>query len=108
MRPRGQTAWKFEHPTGETRVVDVKWQVGTTGRVVPVASVEPVSIGGVTITSVSLHNLSMFRGLKLQKGSRVLISRRNEVIPYVERNLDEEVNPAQVAGTSGVDGREPR
>jgi DNA ligase (NAD+) len=96
MRPRGQVAWKFEHPTGETRVLGVRWQVGTTGRVVPVASVEPVLIGGVTITSVSLHNLGMFRSLKLRKGSRVLVSRRNEVIPYVERNLDEDVNPAEM------------
>ena len=72
----------------ETKMVDVKWQVGLTGRVTPVAVVEPVNIGGVVVTNVSLHNMTMFRELKLSAGCRVLISRRNDVIPYVEKNLD--------------------
>lgn len=87
MRPRGQRAWKFDPAMGITTVVDVRWQVGPTGRITPVACVEPVSVGGVTITSVSLHNLAMFKDLALSPGCRVLISRRNDVIPYVERNL---------------------
>lgn len=87
MRPRGQIAWKFDPATGITKVVDVKWQVGPTGRITPVMEVEPVKIGGVTITSVSLHNLSLFRELRLWKGCKVLISRRNDVIPYCEENL---------------------
>lgn len=90
MRPRGQRAWKFDPAMGETRVIDVRWQVGPTGRITPVANVEPVSVGGVTITSVSLHNLSLFRDLALFPGCRVLVSRRNDVIPYIERNLDQE------------------
>lgn len=88
MRPRGQIAWKFDALVGITTMVDVKWQVGPSGRVTPVAVVAPVGIGGVTITNISLHNLSIFRDLKLWKGCRVLISRRNDVIPYVEKNLD--------------------
>ena len=88
MRPRGQTAWKFDSAKGITPVVDVRWQVGPTGRVTPVADVEPIEIGGVTISSISLHNLSIFRDLKLWKGCRVLISRRNDVIPYIEKNVD--------------------
>ena len=88
MRPNGQRAWKFDPATGITHVLDIKWQVGPTGRVTPVASVEPVNVGGVTITSVSLHNLSMFKDLALFPGCRVLVSRRNDVIPYIERNLD--------------------
>lgn len=87
-RPRGQIAWKFDAAMGETQVKDIRWQVGPTGRITPVAVVNPVEIGGVTITNVSLHNLDMFRELKLGEGSRVLIARRNDVIPYVERNLD--------------------
>lgn len=87
-RPLGQLAWKFDAAMAETRMVDVKWQVGLSGRVTPVAVVEPVNIGGVVVTNVSLHNLTMFRGLKLSPGCRVLISRRNDVIPYVEKNLD--------------------
>jgi DNA ligase (NAD+) len=53
-----------------------------------VASIEPVDIGGVTVTSVSLHNISLFRELALTRGCRVLVSRRNDVIPYIEKNLD--------------------
>lgn len=87
MRPRGQIAYKFEAATGVTTVEDVKWQVGNSGRVTPVASVAPVNIGGVTITSISLHNLSMFRELALFRGCRVLVSRRNDVIPYIEARI---------------------
>jgi len=87
-RPRGQIAWKFDAAMAETHVKNVRWQVGSTGRVTPVAVVDPVKIGGVTITNVSLHNLDMFRELALFPGCRVLIARRNDVIPYVERNLD--------------------
>jgi DNA ligase (NAD+) len=88
MRPRGQIAWKFDAAMGESRVVDVRWQVGPSGRITPVASIEPVDIGGVTVTSVSLHNISLFRELALTRGCRVLVSRRNDVIPYIEKNLD--------------------
>lgn len=88
MRPRGQVAWKFDALMGITRVTGVRWQVGPTGRVTPVADTEPMEVGGVTITSISLHNLSLFRDLKLWKGCRVLVSRRNDVIPYIEKNLD--------------------
>jgi DNA ligase (NAD+) len=88
MRPLGQIAWKFDAAMAETRMVDVKWQVGHSGRVTPVAVVEPVNIGGVVVTNVSLHNMTMFRELKLFAGCRVLISRRNDVIPYIEKNLD--------------------
>ena len=87
MKPRGQRAWKFESEKAESRVLDVVWQVGPTGRVTPVAKVEPVKIGGVTIESVSLHNLKMFAELKLFRGCRVLIERRNDCIPYCAVNL---------------------
>jgi DNA ligase (NAD+) len=88
MRPRGQIAWKFEAMMGITRMINVRWQVGPSGRVTPVADIEPVEVGGVTITSVTLHNLSIFNDLKLWPGCRVLVSRRNDVIPYIEKNLD--------------------
>lgn len=87
MRPRGQIAYKFEAATGVTTVEDIKWQVGNSGRVTPVASVTPVNIGGVTITSISLHNLSMFRELALFRGCQVLVERRNDVIPYLKARI---------------------
>lgn len=88
LRPNGQIAIKFDPSMSITKVMDIKWQVGLSGRVTPVASVEAVNIGGVTITSISLHNLAMFRELKLKPACRVLVSRRNDVIPYIEENLD--------------------
>jgi DNA ligase (NAD+) len=87
-RPKGQIAWKFDPAMGETKIREIKWQVGPSGRITPVAVVEPVSIGGVTITNISLHNLSIFHDLHLHQGNRVLVSRRNDVIPFLERNLD--------------------
>jgi DNA ligase (NAD+) len=92
MRPRGQVAWKFDPAMGITKVIDVRWQTGTSsgGRITPVAQIEPVQIGGVTISSVSLHNLALFKNLGLWKGCEVLVSRRNDVIPYIERNLSQE------------------
>jgi len=91
-RPRGQIAWKFDPAMRETRIIDVKWQVGNSGRITPVAVVEPVDVGGVTITNVSLHNLSLFHDLKLNQGNRVLVSRRNDVIPYLERVLKDDIS----------------
>ncbi len=88
MRPRGQIAWKFDHEMRESKIVDVRWQVGLTGRICPVAVIEPTQIGGVTITNISLHNLRLFNHLKLFRGCKVLISRRNDVIPYLEENID--------------------
>lgn len=89
MRPEGQIAWKFENPLGETRVQDVVWQVGSSnGRITPVAKVDPVLIDGVTITSISLHNLQIFRDLKLSAGCRVIVARRGGIIPYIQANLD--------------------
>lgn len=90
MRPRGQIAWKFDPAMGITKVIDIKWQVGNKGRICPVAQIEPVQIGGVTISSVSLHNIAFFRNLGLWEGCEVLVSRRNDVIPYIERNLSQE------------------
>lgn len=88
MRPLGQIAWKFDAAMAETKIKDIKWNVGPTGRICPVAIVEPVGIGGVTITNISLHNLDMFKELSLWPGCRVLISRRNDTIPYIEERLD--------------------
>ena len=92
MRPRGQIAWKFESAKGITTVEDVRWQVGLTGIVCPVCDITPIKIGGVTITHVTLHNLTFFNNLKLFKGCKVLVSRRNDVTPYIEANLDSQTN----------------
>lgn len=95
LRPNGQIAWKFDAAMATTKVIGVRWQVGPSGRITPVASVEPTSIGGVTITSISLHNVALFRKLKLFAGCEVLVARRNDVIPYIEKNITSGIEAGQ-------------
>lgn len=88
MRPKGQIAWKFESEKAESRVLDIVWQMEPTEQICPITKIEPTYINGVTIERVSLHNLKMFTELRLFRGCRVLIERRNDVIPYLAANLD--------------------
>jgi len=87
-RPKGARAFKFPHATAISTLTDIVWQVGASGRITPVAIFDPVDVDGVTISQASLHNVANFRKLRLWKSCRLLISRRNQVIPYVEANLD--------------------
>lgn len=92
LRPNGQIAWKFDAAMASTKVLNIRWQVGNSGRVTPVAEVSPVNIGGVTITSISLHNIALFRKLRLFASCEVLVARRNDVIPYIEKNMSLNIN----------------
>ncbi|RKX90429.1 MAG: DNA ligase (NAD(+)) LigA [Spirochaetes bacterium] len=83
--PRWAIAYKFESPEGETTVRAIDVQVGRTGRITPVARVDAVSIGGSTISNVTLHNQEYINMLELSVGDRVVVSRRGDVIPAVER-----------------------
>jgi len=87
--PKTQMAWKFANQTAETTLLDITWQLKKGSRVSPVANVSPVFCGGVTISNATLHNVEIFERLKLFKGCRVLVSRRNDVTPYIEENLGE-------------------
>lgn len=87
-RPKGAVAYKFKPIEKTTRVKDVIWQIGRTGRVTPVAELEPVDIGGVTISRASLHTARMALDIQAGPGALVVISRRNDVIPYVERVIE--------------------
>jgi DNA ligase (NAD+) len=86
--PRGQIALKFAAEMRETVLTDIEWDVGLVGRITPVAILEPVSISGVTISRASLYNAKYISDLNLSKGAMVLVSRRNDVIPKVERALN--------------------
>ncbi len=86
--PRWAIAFKFESPQGATTVKAIDVQVGRTGRVTPVARVEPVKISGATISNVTLHNQEYIDMLELAIGDRVAVSRRGDVIPAVERVLE--------------------
>ena len=86
--PRWEIAYKFDAPEGVTAVVSIDVQVGRTGRITPVARVEPVQIGGSTVSNVTLHNQDYVDLLELCVGDTVAVSKRGDVIPAVERVVE--------------------
>ncbi|MBI4952098.1 MAG: NAD-dependent DNA ligase LigA [Myxococcales bacterium] len=87
-RPRAAVAFKFAHPTAVTRVLEVRWSIGAGGRVTPIAIFEPVELAGASVRRASLHNVSLLRELGVGVGDEVLVSRRNDVIPYIEEVVE--------------------
>lgn len=81
-------AFKFEDEPSETRMTAIEWNPSRTGEITPVAILEPVVIDGTTVSRASLHNLSFIEGLELMPGNRVLVTKRNMIIPHIEENLD--------------------
>lgn len=82
--PRWAIAFKFEAPEGISTVREIDVQVGRTGRITPVARIEPVVVSGSTVSNVTLHNQDYVDMLELAVGDRVCISKRGDVIPAVE------------------------
>lgn len=76
-------AYKFPARAGETPVADVALQVGRTGRLTPVALLEPVDVGGVTVSRASLHNPAEIAEKNVNVGDVVRLERAGDVIPYV-------------------------
>lgn len=81
--PKWAMAYKFEAQEIDTTLNDVVWQVGRTGKVTPIAVLEPVELAGATITRATLNNIDDINKKKVKIGSRVLIRRSNEVIPEI-------------------------
>ncbi len=83
-RPRAAVAYKFPSLAKISRVLGISWETGPTGRVTPIANVEPIEIGGAVVQFVVLHNVSNIERLGIGVGDEVLVSRRNDVIPHLE------------------------
>jgi len=81
--PRWAIAYKFKPRQATTRIIDIQPQVGRTGTLTPVASLEPVAIGGVTVKSASLHNMDEIDRKDIRIGDAVVVERAGDVIPYV-------------------------
>jgi len=88
MRPKGSIAYKFPPEAKTTQVKSITWQVGRTGRITPVAELQPIDIGGTTISRVSLHTAKNAQECGAGMDAMVVITRRNDVIPFVEKVLD--------------------
>jgi DNA ligase (NAD+) len=87
--PRWAIAYKFKARQGTSKLRAVDYQVGRTGAVTPVAKIDPVAIGGVTVTSISLHNQDFIAEKDLMIGDTVLVERAGDVIPYIVKSMAE-------------------
>lgn len=81
--PRWVVAYKYETEQQPTVLKNVRWQVGKGGSLTPVGELDPVFIGGVTVTNVTLHNFDRIQKLDLRIGDTVAVERAGEVIPQV-------------------------
>ena len=96
-QPRGALAWKFPPEDAYSVLLNVEWQTGRTGNITPVARIAPQRVGGVTVENTTLHNVGEVDRLGINIGDKVLIVRRGDVIPKIERAL----GPAAETDLSG-------
>ncbi len=87
--PRWAMAWKFEPKREITRLTDIAVQVGRTGKLTPVALLEPVNVGGVTVSRASLHNEEEVHRKDVRRGDKVKVLRAGDVIPEIEKRIEE-------------------
>ena len=86
--PRWAVAYKFEAEESITTVKEIRWQVGRTGKLTPLAIVEPVDLAGATVQRATLNNFGDLTRKDVKVGSKVLIRRSNEVIPEILRAVE--------------------
>ena len=95
-RPAGSIAYKFPHEAQTTTLRKIRWQVGNTGRLTPVAEFDPVDLAGASVRQASLHNVAnigrLTDGAGFNQDACILVSRRNDVIPYVEALVSQRDN----------------
>jgi DNA ligase (NAD+) len=87
--PRWAIAFKFKARQGTSKLLGVEFQVGRTGAVTPVAKIAAVQVGGVTVTSISIHNEDYIKDKDLMLGDAILIERSGDVIPQIVKSFPE-------------------
>jgi DNA ligase (NAD+) len=87
--PRWAIAFKFKARQGTSKLLSVEFQVGRTGAVTPVAKINPVMVGGVTVSSISIHNEEYINEKDLMLGDSILIERSGDVIPQIVKSFTE-------------------
>lgn len=85
--PRGLIAWKFPPEEATTILREVNWNIGRTGKLTPVATVDPVFIAGTTVTHASLHNADEIERLDLRIGDTVILVKAGDIIPKILKVL---------------------
>ena len=87
--PRWAIAFKFKARQATSKLLSVEYQVGRTGAVTPVAKIQPVPIGGVTVGSISIHNEDYIKEKDLKLGDQILIESSGDVIPQIVKSMSE-------------------
>src|SRR5579862_7635729 len=87
--PRWAIAFKFKARQATSKLRKVEFQVGRTGSITPVAKIDPVPIGGTTVTSISMFNEDVVREKDLRIGDTILVERAGDVIPYIVKSMPE-------------------
>ena len=101
--PRWAIAYKYAARAGITKLENVRWQVGRTGKLTPVAGLAPVSIGGTTVRNATLHNLDEIGRLGVKIGDWVQVERGGDVIPKVAKVIDDKDHPRGKEGIEAPD-----
>ena len=86
--PKGAYALKERQEAVETQILAVEWQVGKTGKVTPVAILEPIMIGDATVSRATLNNVGFIQALGIEIGDTVAIVRSGEIIPRILHKVD--------------------
>ncbi len=90
--PRWAVAFKFEAEEVTTKLLDIEWNVGRTGKVTPTAILEPIDIGGVTVKRATLNNYDDIQRKNVKINSTVWLRRSNDVIPEIMGIVEDEDN----------------